>query len=103
MPWWIWLLLTLFMLAMIAAGIIYAAIHGLRGLRAAGDVGARIGERLAAMQETESSDDEPHAPVFTEPLRTAADRYTQAQSEVAARRQATRDRHARTWARWDRS
>ena len=26
MPWWIWLILALFMLAMIVAGLIYAAL-----------------------------------------------------------------------------
>ena len=30
MPWWIWLILALFMLAMIVAGLNYAALHGLR-------------------------------------------------------------------------
>ena len=30
MPWWIWLILALFMLAMIVAGLIYAALHGIR-------------------------------------------------------------------------
>ena len=28
MPWWIWLILALFMLAMIVAGLIYAALMG---------------------------------------------------------------------------
>ena len=27
MPWWIWLILALFMLAMIVAGLIYAASY----------------------------------------------------------------------------
>ena len=27
MPWWIWLILALFMLAMIVAGLIYTALH----------------------------------------------------------------------------
>lgn len=33
MPWWIWLILALFMLAMIVAGLIYAALHGIRALK----------------------------------------------------------------------
>ena len=32
MPWWIWLILSLFMLTMIVAGIAYAALHGFRAL-----------------------------------------------------------------------
>ncbi|MBW3093464.1 hypothetical protein KIH79_11140 [Bifidobacterium sp. 82T10] len=103
MPWWIWLLLALFMLSMIVAGIIYAAVHGIRGLKTAGDVGSRIGDRFAAMQDIPSQDQGPQPPVFTEPLRDVADRYAQAQAQVVARRQATRERHVRTWARWKRS
>ncbi|KFI51745.1 hypothetical protein [Bifidobacterium biavatii] len=103
MPWWIWLLLALFMLAMIVAGIVYAAVHGIRGLKTAGEIGSRIGDRLAAMQDAQPQSRAPQAPVFTEPLQTAADRYAQAQSEIITRQQATRERHARTWARWNRS
>ena len=38
MPWWIWLILALFMLAMIVAGLIYAALHGLRALKDMSDI-----------------------------------------------------------------
>lgn len=49
MPWWIWLILALFMLAMIVAGLIYAALHGLRALKDMSDIGGQLGERVAAM------------------------------------------------------
>ena len=48
MPWWIWLILALFMLAMIVAGLIYAALHGLRALKDMSDIGGQLGERVAA-------------------------------------------------------
>ena len=51
MPWWIWLILALFMLAMIVAGLIYAALHGLRALKDMSDIGGQLGERVAAMGE----------------------------------------------------
>lgn len=49
MPWWIWLILALFMLAMIVAGLIYAALHGIRALKDMSDIGGQLGERVAAM------------------------------------------------------
>ena len=42
MPWWIWLILALFMLAMIVAGLIYAALHGLRALKDMSDIGGSV-------------------------------------------------------------
>ena len=41
MPWWIWLLLALFMLAMVVSGVVYACLHGYRAFK---DV-AKLGER----------------------------------------------------------
>ena len=44
MPWWIWLILSLFMLAMIVAGIAYAALHGFRALNGIAEIGSRLGK-----------------------------------------------------------
>lgn len=44
MPWWIWLILSLFMLAMIVAGIAYAALHGFRALNGIAEIGGRLGK-----------------------------------------------------------
>ena len=49
MPWWIWLILALFMLAMIVAGLIYAALHGLRALKDMSDIGGQLGERVGSL------------------------------------------------------
>ena len=57
MPWWIWLILALFMLAMIVAGLIYAALHGIRALKDMSDIGGQLGERVAAMGESGTSAD----------------------------------------------
>ena len=72
MPWWIWLILALFMLAMIVAGLIYAALHGLRALKDMSDIGGQLGERVEA-----------HADV----IRSKA---------------AKRERRTQAWARWKR-
>ena len=89
MPWWIWLILSLFMLAMIVAGIAYAALHGFRALNGIAEIGSRLGEPLAP-------------PAFTQPLNSAISRYDDAQVDVIRRRNAKRERHARAWARWSR-
>lgn len=100
MPWWIWLILVLFMVVMLVVGLIYLGVHGMRAVRKAGKVGAAIGERISAMTErdTEQSTDEP--PLFTQPLQEAARRYSDAHAQVIARKNAKRERHARQWARW---
>lgn len=64
MPWWIWLILALFMLAMIVAGLIYAALHGLRALKDMSDIGGQLGERVAAMGEPGTSADTSEPPLL---------------------------------------
>ena len=89
MPWWIWLILSLFMLAMIVAGIAYAALHGFRALNGIAEIGSRLGKPLSP-------------PTFTQPLNSAISRYDDAQVDVIRHRNAKRERHARAWARWSR-
>ncbi|NEG89230.1 hypothetical protein [Bifidobacterium aerophilum] len=101
MPWWVWLMLVLFMLAMIVGGVAYAAVHAVRAMHGIGDVGSRIGELIDDMQQPDPTDDAPAAPTFTQPLRTAADRYAEAHVAVIEREHATRERHARQWAEWN--
>lgn len=102
MPWWIWLILALFMLAMIIAGLAYAALHGLHALKGMTDIGVRLGERVAAMGEPSETNDSTEAPLFTQPLSVAQDRYAEAHADVIRRKGTKRDRHARAWAKWKR-
>ena len=51
MPWWIWLILSLFMLAMIVAGIAYAALHGFRALNGIAEIGSRLGKPLSELAD----------------------------------------------------
>ncbi|KAB7788266.1 hypothetical protein [Bifidobacterium cebidarum] len=100
MPWWIWLVLALFMLAMIIAGLVYAGIHGMRALRDASEIGGQVGEKLAAMGRTDDVS-RPASPIaFTQPLRVAQERYADAHAEVIERQAAKRERHIRTWNEW---
>ena len=83
MPWWIWLILSLFMLAMIVAGIAYAALHGFRALNGIAEIGSRLGKPLSELADVPQGADarEPLAPpTFTQPLNSAISRYDDAQS-----------------------
>lgn len=102
MPWWIWLVLAVFMLVMIVAGLAYAALHLWRGVRKVSSTGAAIGERLASFQDTAPESAGPEPPLFTQPLAVASERYSQAHAEVIRRRERRRDRHAEAWGRWRR-
>lgn len=103
MPWWIWLILALFMLGMLVAGIVYAAVHAMRGLSSLSEVGGRIGERVAAMGEPSNESGADFTPTFTMPLTEAADRYADAHAGVIERRERRRERHIEQWAQWGRS
>ncbi|OZG69149.1 hypothetical protein [Bifidobacterium eulemuris] len=102
MPWWVWVLLVVFMLAMIAAGLVYAGLHGLRALRDAGEIGARLSQRFEAMGEGNEAQAPCDAPLFTQPLDAARERYVDAHADVIRRQEAKRRRHAERWAVWRR-
>ncbi|WP_346682629.1 hypothetical protein [Bifidobacterium pullorum] len=102
MPWWIWLVLVVFMLVMLIAGLAYAALHLWRAFGKVSRTGAVIGEHMAAFQDTASSEELPEPPLFTQPLSVASERYSQAHAEVIRRREAKRSRHVEAWARWRR-
>ena len=44
MPWWIWLLLALFMLAMVVSGVVYACLHGYRAFKDVAKLGGTDGK-----------------------------------------------------------
>lgn len=100
MPWWIWLLLALFMLAMIIAGIAYAGIHGYRAFKDSAKTASRMAQCFDAMGRPSKEAVQDESPFFTRPLQEAADRYAQAHAEVINRHEARRARHAQQWARW---
>lgn len=100
MPWWIWLLLALFMLAMIIAGFVYAGLHGYHALKDLGAVGHEVGKRFARMEQTHDGERQSDPPLFTQPLTVAKERYVDAHADVVRAKAAKRERHARAWARW---
>lgn len=100
MPWWIWLLLALFMIAMLIIGGIYVFRRALAALSVISETGARIGDRLTRMSEPVDQENPDEAPIFTQPLKVAAERYEEAHVGVILRKEARRDRHVQAWRRW---
>ena len=100
MPWWIWLVLVLFMLALLVVGGVYACIHGYRALKDVSKLGGRVFRRFEAMSKPLPQVEENTAPFFTKPLEDATDRYAEAHAEVIRRRETRRVRHAQQWAKW---
>lgn len=101
MPWWIWLLLALFMLVMIIAGVAYAILHAVRGMKSIAPLGARISELVNAMQDASVDEKSVEPPVFTKPLVETSDRYAQAHARVIERQAAKRERHIQQWIEWN--
>lgn len=100
MPWWIWLILAIFMLIMIGAGIAYALIHGVRAMRSISDTGTQISALFARLDDPEQDEATLQRPIFTEPLSVAADQYTDAHAVVLERKAQRRRRYAAIWHQW---
>lgn len=102
MPWWIWLILALFMLAMLVVGVVYAAVHAVRASKVIGAVAADVNARIEEINAPQDEGSAPRRAIFTEPLAVAADRYTDAHVGVIERKERRRERHAAIWQRWAR-
>lgn len=64
MPWWIWLVLVLFMLTMLVGGGAYACIRGYHAFKDAIKVGGRMSKRFEAMSEPVAATKGEHVPVL---------------------------------------
>ncbi|MCH4160218.1 hypothetical protein [Bifidobacterium sp.] len=101
MPWWIWLVITIAMFVILGIGIWYVITHALRALAKVSDVGAAAGEKLSALNLSPSDNTGIHeAPLFTQPLEVATERYAEAHSRVVERKTNKRIAHMRRWERW---
>ncbi|WEV63282.1 hypothetical protein [Bifidobacterium sp. ESL0732] len=100
MPWWGWIIVAIIMLAALAVGLVYAGIHAVRAAHGVADTGKEIQNYLNAMQKSAPSNETHEKPLFTQPLSTAARRYSLAQTEVERRRITRHNRHAERWSIW---
>lgn len=101
MPWWIWLILALFMAAMIVIGGVYALRHGFAAVKKISSTVSQVGDRIVRMGEPlENNGFE--SPLFTKPLADSLNHYEAAQLKVAERKKVKHERHAMIWRRWNR-
>lgn len=102
MPWWIWLVLSGFWLAMLIIGVIYVIRHGLSALHTLSQTGNDVSERLSVMSESSPHDEanSVQRPIFTLPLADAAEQYADAHAQVIERKERRQERHMRTWDKW---
>ncbi|WEV41346.1 hypothetical protein OZX57_04530 [Bifidobacterium sp. ESL0682] len=101
MPWWGWIILAVIMLAVFIIGLIYAGIHAIRAAHSIADTGSNVQGYLSVMQQSSDTDEETaEPPLFTQPLSTAAHRYSLAQTAVEQRRITKHNRHAEHWGVW---
>lgn len=101
MPGWIWVLLVLFMLAMIVAGGIYAFLKAKAAFGKLGGLNSHVQKAMEAIN-AEPEPREEHAPALTNPLAQSAQRYEEAHAARLDYKQAKRNRHVITWRRWER-
>lgn len=100
MHWWGWLILAVFMVAMIVIGVAYAVVHAIHALHRCSTTAGAVNERISAMGQSASSVEDDEAPSFTRPITASVDRYSRAHTPVVQRRQTRRERHTDTWVRW---
>lgn len=100
MHWWGWIILAVLMLLALIAGLVYAGIHAIRAARLVAATGEKVQSYLSAMSEPLKDESRVEPPLFTQPLSTAAHRYSLAQTFVEERRISRHNRHAERWSNW---
>jgi hypothetical protein len=100
MHWWGWVILAVLMLVALIAGLVYAGIHAIRATRVVAATGEKVQSYLSAMSEPLEDENGVEPPLFTQPLSTAAHRYSLAQTVVEERRISRHNRHADRWSNW---
>lgn len=99
MPWWIWLILVLFFLIMLCAGLLYVAWRFNEDFT----VVAETADKLSAIYEAaENEEPEPRddRPFFTRPVVDAARRYEAVYQRVLIKEERKNERRQATWKRW---
>lgn len=100
MPWWIWLLLVVWLFVALIIGVVYAALHGFRALKQVEQTGATVSDSLARMQDP-LEDNSQHNTVVSQPISKTAERYSQVHEQVVRARAKRHARHAQVWQRWN--
>ncbi|RBP99272.1 hypothetical protein [Bifidobacterium xylocopae] len=99
MPWWIWLLLALLMLAVLVMGVVYAFRRANAALKLLGSFGSAVNQRLDPAR-TEAKGRPAQDPSFTDSVSVSAGRYADAHARLLKRKDAAHRNHLERWAAW---
>lgn len=100
MPWWVWLLITLFMLCMIVLGIFLVVVSLLRIVKNCSALSSKISSKFEHLNTCENSVEVNRDPLFTRPLKDAAELHEKTLKFVIARKNLKREKHKAVWERW---
>ncbi len=103
MPGWIWILLVIFMLAMLIGGAVYAIRHAMAASRSIGRVSEDLNRHMPqppAAGQSQATTDKTEGPAFALPLSQSTERYSQAHALVLQRNAQRRRNHGHIWRRW---
>ena len=100
-PFWVWILLWIFLFANFAYGVYYVVRLGLDALAKVGSTADEVGQIMGRMssQERDAALDD-SVPFFTRPLTDAADRYARTREAVEKKHIARSLRHEKAFNRW---
>lgn len=99
MPWWIWLLITIFMLCMIAAGLTLVVLSAIRLAKTCCGFSQEVASRFDFLNE-DSDAEVCRDPLFTQPIAHAAHRYERTRTRVVERHERIREKHRLVWQHW---
>lgn len=99
MPWWIWLILAIFLVSMFLIGSVYAFIKLNKGLVVVSESADKISDIYDRFDtlDNKTVDDKP---LFTQPIAVAARRYEEAHKRVILRDERKKEIHKLVWQHW---
>lgn len=100
MPGWIWIVLVIFMFAMLIAGGIYAFAKARAALGNLGGLSVHLRKVLEAVEQG-AGDTPASLPAVTKPLADTAERYENVHAQKLQRKQDRKARHVQNWQRWE--
>lgn len=101
MPWWIWLVLAGFWLAMLIIGVVYVIKKAMNTMHVASHYTGKINAIMDVLQEGPEEHPKPQPAIFTQPLSVAADKYADAHAEVIERKERRKERYMQRWDKWE--
>lgn len=101
MPWWIWLLLILFMLCMIGAGLAYALKCAYKILTNCTSFSTKVYSCFEKLQNGDDLLKKNSYPFFTRPISDAAQCVEEARIRVLKRQEKVGDSHRTVWQHWN--